>query len=591
MSESSLLDVANEPRRMFTVLVIDDDDVDRERLIRLMRRYPANIRITETNSKLASLELLRVQQFDFIFLDFKLQDGDGRDLVPQIQSLSKRLSLIVAVTGNGSEQQAAAAIKAGIHEYLPKATLTEARLFQALEDGWRYLGIQAKLREAEMQLHRRSLYDTLTDLPNRNLFFDRLEQACANFNRNRKAFTVLMIDLDRFKEVNDSFGHHAGDQVLREVGGRFAAVLRATDTIARLGGDEFAVILPEVDSPVGAESVCNKLLQSLNLPVMAEGQALSVGASIGIAICPLHAEDTAALMRMADKAMYSAKRGLNKIVVHGDGEGSGARTQSVHALIVELEKAIRENELVMYYQPQIRLDTRAVVGFEALVRWQHQERGLLGPEVFIPTMESSNLLQPFTDKTVDLALAQYARWQEQKFAYKLSINISPRMLDDKSFVQRILSRLAHYRIPNGVLSLELTETSLLVNLGRARAIVEQLREHGITLSIDDFGAGFTSFTYLKDFAAPEIKLDCSFVTELEENSFNASLVRSMSVLCDALGADFIAEGVERHESWPMLLELGCRLGQGFSIARPMPATAVVPWLAQWARQRANFAVH
>ncbi len=574
------------------VLVIDDDDVDRERLARMLRRYHAPLLISEADSKTAALAALGAESFDFIFLDFQLDDGDGRDLVPQIQALTERQSLIVAITGAGNEQVAANAIKSGIHEYLPKHALTAQRLHQALDDGQRFLGMQAKLREAEQLLHRRSLYDSLTDLPNRNLFFDRLEQACLAHARHRTGFAVMMIDLDRFKEVNDTLGHQAGDLVLRETGARLAGLLRATDTVARLGGDEFAALLPDAGDDAVAERLGRKILEALRRPILVEGQPLSVGASIGIALCPHHADSPTALLSHADTAMYKAKRGHDKIMIFGAQEMPQAPARPAQALIAELEQAIAGDELVMHYQPKIRLDTREVVGFEALVRWHHGARGLVGPDQFIPTVESSPLLTAFTHKTIDLALAEYAGWRLRHCDFTLAINISARMLDDKSFVPLFLNRLSHYGIPRGKISLELTETALLINLGKARSVVQQLSDSGVSISIDDFGAGFTSFSYLRDFAAPEIKLDCSFVIGLEADSFNSSLVRSLAVLCNALGVDFIAEGVEELETWPMLVGLGCKLGQGYSIARPMPGADVLPWLASWnAPQPATMALH
>ena len=375
------------PHQVLSILVVDDDDVDRERLLRMLRHYGQPLAVTEAGSLAEALAALSEAAFDFIFLDFKLQDGDGRDLVPDIQALTERQSLIVAITGAGNEQAAASAIKSGIHEYLPKHALTAQRLHQALDDGQRYLGVQAKLREAEQLLHRRSLYDSLTDLPNRNLFFDRLEQATLGYTRNRAPFAVMMVDLDRFKEVNDTLGHQAGDAVLHEVGIRLSSLLRATDTVARLGGDEFAVLLPEAGTTSDAERIGRKILDALRAPVLAQGRPLSVGASIGIALCPHHADNPTALLSHADSAMYRAKRGHEKIVIHGESELPHHPAQPAQALIVELEQAIVQDELVMHYQPKIRLDTREVVGFEALVRWQRGDGEMVGPNQFISTVE------------------------------------------------------------------------------------------------------------------------------------------------------------------------------------------------------------
>ncbi|WP_234729723.1 EAL domain-containing protein [Acidocella facilis] len=267
----------------------------------------------------------------------------------------------------------------------------------------------------------------------------------------------------------------------------------------------------------------------------------------------------------------------------GEGGECAAALPGQDGMLAEMAQAIRRNELIMHYQPKIRLDTCEVVGFEALVRWQHGRKGLIGPYHFVPAVEGSPLLAAFTDKTIELALGQCALWQARGHFLKIAINISARMLEDDEFVPRLLRQLAFYEVPAARISLELTETALLVNLAKGQAMVHQLRDHGVSLSIDDFGAGYTSFTYLREFMVPEIKLDCAFVTDLEVNRFNASLVRSLAMFCEALGADFVAEGVERRDDWPTLLGLGCRIAQGYSIARPMAGEDVLPWLCEWSK--------
>lgn len=565
-------------------LVVEDDDVDRERLTRFLKRTQQLSCIYEVDSKRSAIEALKERIYDFVFLDFHLEDGDGRDLISTIQESGDKRSLIVAVTGGGNERIAAEAIKSGIHEYLPKFDLNAARIHQVVEEGLRYAAIQSKLRETEYLLEHRGLYDSLTDLPNRNLFLDRLEQCCATTERSGHPFALLMIDLDRFKEVNDSMGHQAGDQVLREVASRFASSLRSTDTIARLGGDEFAAILPAIDSFDTAQTLAQKLVVALHAPIIVNKQALSIGASIGITLCPYKGNATNILMAQADRAMYCAKRSLSKIIPYSDDLGmSVVETSPTHALVAQIDRAISENELEMYYQPKIHLETLEVVGFEALVRWNHPIRGLVPPDEFISAVEASSLVSQFTYKTLQLAIDQYAQWIALPFPHTLAINVSARILEDSFFVSRLLDMTTQYCIPPNRISLELTETALVLNPLRARHVIERLRAHGIGLSIDDFGTGLTSILYLKDFSITEIKLDKSFITDLNEGSFNASLVRCLSVLCHDLRVQLIAEGVENMELWSVLYDLGCDLGQGYSIARPMPGKSVLNWLLSWNR--------
>jgi diguanylate cyclase len=572
---------APEPHKTLRILVVDDDDVDREHLTRLLKQQVFSPQITEANSKQSALEAITQQRFDIVFLDFTLGDGDGRDLLPFIKEHGDQSCVVVGITAGGNERIAANAIKSGLHEYLPKTDLDAARLQQTITDCMHLAAVQAKLRDAAFQLQRRSMYDTLTGLPNRNLFFDRLEQSCATYQRQQTAFAVLMLDLDGFKTVNDGRGHSAGDEVLHEVGARFASVMRASGTMARIGGDEFAAILPGVATAEVAHTIAEKLLKTLDLPIVVAGHALSVGVSIGIALCPQNGSEAPVLMARADHAMYEAKTGLTKIVHHIAEEKAERTRKPTRALLVELERAIRENELIMHYQPKVRLDTREIVGFEALVRWNHPRRGQVPPGAFMSAIESSPLLGSFTHKTIDLALSQLKRWRAQSPGCQLSVNISARMLEEPWFVDRILEQLAQHGATPRELKLEINETALVVNRAKLRIAVEQLREAEIGLVADDFGAGFTSFACLKEFGMQEIKLDHSFVTELRAGSFEAALVQGLCVLCETQHIDLVAQGVETAEAGARLQTLGCRLGQGYAIAPPMPASELPDWLQSW----------
>ena len=566
---------------MLRLLVVDDDDVDREHLTRLLKQLAVALQITEASSKQSALKAITRQRFDIVFLDFALGDGDGRDLLPAIREHGDQSCVVVGITAGGNERIAANAIKSGLHEYLPKGDVDAARLHQTITECMHLAAVQTKLRDAQFQLQRRSMYDALTGLPNRNLFFDRLEQSCATYQREQTAFAVLMLDLDGFKAVNDRRGHAAGDEVLREVGGRFASVMRASGTMARIGGDEFSAILPGISTAELARTIAEKLLKTLHLPIIVAGHAVSVGVSIGIALCPQNGAAAPLLMARADQAMYEAKNGLTKIIHHSAEETQKKPRQPARALLVELERAIHENELAMYYQPKVRLDTREIVGFEALVHWTHKRRGLVPLGGFMPAIESSPLLGSFTHKTIGLALAQRKLWRTPSPGHRLSVNISVRMLEESWFVERILEQLAQHGTTPQELNLEINETALVVNRSKLHLAAEQLRAAGIRLSVDEFGAGFTSFAYLKECDTQEIKLACSFVTDLTAGSFNAALVQSLCVLCETRHIDFFAQGVETAETWEALQTLGCRLGQGNAIAPPMPANDVPDWLQTW----------
>lgn len=564
-------------------LVVDDDDVDRERLTRMLRRCQQPITITEAASKSSALIVLRERRvrFSFIFLDFKLDDGDGRELLPDIWEIVGFDCAVVAVTGGGSEKAAVDAIKLGIHDYLAKKELSVERLAGVLDEGLKWIRVQAKLREAESELLHKSLHDALTDLPNRHVFFDRLEQSCISHRRKSDPFAVVMVDLDRFKEVNDLFGHIAGDGLLVEVARRLRSCVREADTVARLGGDEFAAILHGVHSLDVALAMGSKLVDRLEQRYAQGGDMLEVGASVGIALCPQHGNDSQTLLSRADNAMYRAKRGLDRAVIYDPLEPHSSNFMDRMVLLGELELALERGDICWYWQPKINLVNRRVLGFEALARWQHPKYGPVEPHVFVSLVEQSPLLPAFTLKTIESVLGQFSKIQADMADCTISINISARVLEQADFVELLMDRIERLHVPPTRLMLELTETALITNPVQAKRVIDSLVRQGVELSIDDFGAGFTSFGYLRDFVVHEIKIDKSYITHLGRNVFDMSLVRSLVVFCDALNIRLVAEGVESDECWAGLVALGCLCGQGYGISRPMPFEALPGWLRKW----------
>lgn len=573
-------------------LVVDDDDVDRERLARMLKRYRLPIHIAEASSKSGALSELRERKvrFSFIFLDFKLDDGDGRELLPDIWESVGADCVVVAVTGGGSEKTAADAIKLGIHEYLSKLDLSADKVSSAIDEGLNWIQVQARLRQAEQDLLHKSLHDALTDLPNRHVFFDRLEQLCMIHRRKADPFAVLMLDLDRFKEVNDLMGHAVGDRLLVEVARRLEDSVREADTVARLGGDEFAMILHGVHSLEVAQALGLKVVRLLEQPFALQGDVLKVGASVGIALCPQHGQDPNTLLSRADNAMYRAKKGLDKAVIYDALEPKSSNFMDRMTLLGDLELALDRGELQWHWQPKIDLRDGRVLGFEALARWQHRKFGPIAPDVFIAAVEPSTLLPRFTMETFERVLAQLAQLTTLAQAAALpggtdvprvAINLSARMLEHADFVEQLLAVLQRHGLQPEQLTLELTETALIANPVQARRVIDALAAEGIALSIDDFGAGFTSFGYLREFAIKEIKIDKSYIITLGQNQFDLSLVTSLVVFCRALDIRLVAEGVENADCWQRLLDLGCHCGQGYGISRPMPFADLPGWLERW----------
>lgn len=576
------MDFLQNSNSELSALIIEDDDVDRERLIRMLQRCPRNIRVSEAGSHAEALKLIQhpSSHFDIVFLDFGLQDGDGRELVPMIRAEVDPDCPIVAVTGNGNEQIAADSIKSGMTEFLAKSRLSQEQVVASVEEGIAWRKYRQELRRAEEELTHRSLHDPLTDLPNRTLFFDRLGQSCARAKRHGDPFAVLMLDLDRFKEINDSFGHAAGDLTLTTIAHRLRSNLREVDTVARLGGDEFAVLLQNVGSADLALKVGEKLVRLIEQPIACDSRMLSVGASIGIGLCPELGCTPPALLSAADDAMYAAKRGIDKLVIATDSNLRRRKTVDRKGMLEELEGAMSRDAIDWHWQPQVDMSTGRVLGFEVLVRWRHPGEKPVPADQLIHTVEQSPLLEAFTNHCLNKVLGQFSRIQDQVGDASISINISARMLERSNFIENLHEVIARHGVDPERVILELTETALIANPAQARRVIERLRGHGIRLSIDDFGSGFTSFGYLREFAISEIKIDRSFISRFTESRFDQSLVNSLVVLCESLGITLVAEGVETPEAQQLLTALGCNAGQGYGICRPMPYEDVIPWMVQ-----------
>jgi len=430
-------------------------------------------------------------------------------------------------------------------------------------------------KQAEAALEHQALHDALTDLPNRVLLHDRLQQAIRAAQRDQTAVALLIMDLDRFKEVNDTFGHHTGDQLLEQLGERLGSVLRGSDTIARLGGDEFAVLLPTATLE-DANHIAARLLELLEEPFNLGGLQLEIDASIGIALSPEHGTDADTLLRRADVAMYIAKR-------NGSGHALYTAEQDQHspmrlALVGELRRAIDQNELSLYFQPKVSLKHSTVLCAEALVRWQHPRHGMLGPDQFVPVAEQTGLIRPLARSVLEAAVRQCNRWRQEGLDLAVAVNLSMRNLHDAEIVDTIRQLLSRWGIPPARLVIEITESSLMADAARAMEVLSRLREMGVGISIDDFGTGYSSLAYLKRLPVDELKIDKSFVANMASDENDAAIVRSTIGLAHDLGLTVVAEGIEDPASWDLLADLGCDVGQGYYISRPMPAAALGAWL-------------
>jgi len=440
--------------------------------------------------------------------------------------------------------------------------------------------VSRRLQRHAEENERLALHDTLTGLPNRNLLHDRLSQAIATSARNGDLAGLLLVDLDRFKEVNDTLGHGKGDQLLVRVAQRLQRSVRDCDTVARLGGDEFAVLLGGVETLDELTEVAERITQTLAEPLLIDGIDVAAHASIGAAVYPLDSTNGEQLLQHADIAMYASKESGAPVTFYRSDFDSHSPARLALAADLRRTLAGEEGELVLHYQPVACPADGRVVAMEALVRWQHPRRGLVPPVEFIPLAEHSGLIRPLTTLVLDMALGQLRRWLDDGLELAVAVNLSARDLRDLSLLDEVRSTLDRHDLPAGLLELEVTETGVLANPEAAVELVAALRALGVRIALDDFGTGYSSLTYLKRLSPDRLKIDRSFVDAMTHETTDAQIVRSLIELAHGLDIGVTAEGVETEQHWALLSELSCDLVQGYYLARPLPAADATRWLVE-----------
>lgn len=556
------------------VLIVEDSLDDTALLVRELERGgydPVFERVDTASDMIVALDK---HPWDIVLADYRMPRFDAPTALKLIMERGLDLPFII-VSGSIGEDTAVGALKAGASDYLMKDKLK--RLIPAIERELREAEGRRERRRAEQTVQHLAYHDVLTGLPNRNLFYDRLQQAILAGQRETEPVALLLMDLDRFKEINDTLGHHHGDRLLQLMGERLQGVLRESDTVARLGGDEFSLLLPATDE-VGAKMSAQKILSALDEPFVLENLTLDVKTSIGIALFPDHGQDADTLMRQADVAMYAAKQTRNHYTVYDPKYDQ----HSPHrlSLMGELHYAIDRNELILHYQPKVHLKSGRIVGVEALVRWGHPSHGLLMPNQFIPLAEQSGLIKPLTLWVISTALRQCRIWRAAGWDLRMAVNLSARSLQDSELAEQIIETVKMNSLPADRLQLEITESAIMTEPGRAMDILSRMKEAGIGVSIDDFGTGYSSLSYLKKLPVNELKIDKSFVTEMVKNKDDAVIVLSTIDLTHNLGLSVVAEGVEDKKTMERLLELGCDAAQGYYMGKPSSAEDLARWLTE-----------
>jgi diguanylate cyclase (GGDEF)-like protein/PAS domain S-box-containing protein len=444
-------------------------------------------------------------------------------------------------------------------------------VIETLHDITEHLDLLDELKERELSYAHLAHHDILTGLPNRLLFADRLCQAIHVSHRNQTKLGVLFIDLDRFKEVNDSFDHACGDELLKAVADRFRAVFREDDTIARMGGDEFTVILTRIKHESNAALVARKLLDTFKHPFIVQSHQIFMGASIGVSIYPDHGETVEELVRNADTAMYRAKEEGRNTFQYYSEELTVKAFERVF-LASSLHKAVEDKELILHYQPQIDLLSGAMCGVEALVRWQHSELGLVSPSRFIPLAEESGIIEKMGDWILKEACLQLKLWQDTNLletSTTISINLSGKQFDHSYLVEEVEQVLHEVQLSPLCLELEITETTMMRSTENSSHTLSQLRELGVKVAVDDFGTGYSSLNYLKRLPITRLKIDKAFVSDIPTDINDMAISKAIISMAKNLSLDVLAEGIETTEQHQFLINQGCRAGQGFLFAHPM----------------------
>jgi diguanylate cyclase (GGDEF)-like protein len=550
--------------RLVNLLLIEDNLADTHLLkALLMDAVPGKHVVTVAENANEAIKLLESSDFDIVLTDLSLPDTTGMEIINRIQEVNTKIPVVV-LSGDTDANLALQIVQMGAQDYLVKGQ-GDGHLIS------RVIDYSIERKKDMLELSHIANYDSLTGLANRLLFRERLNRALIRADRNKTLVALFVIDLDRFKNVNDSLGHDAGDQLLIEVANRLKKSTRENDTVARMGGDEFTIIMEDIKNIDDAVIIADKVLDNMKQSFNIKSHDIFVTPSIGITVYPIDDTDASHLFVNSDSAMYQAKQAGRNCYRFYKSDMNAHLTEQME-LESRLRRAVEKEEFVIHYQPKFNIQEQKLIGAEALIRWIDPDKGMISPAVFIPIAEETGMISAITDWVLKEACRQNSKWQQQGYEpIRIAVNISPKQFNQENLAKRIFNHIICSDLAPKYVELEITESALVENVDKSNEILKELKQWGIHISIDDFGTGYSSLSYLKKFALNTLKIDQSFVRDLMEDSDDAAIVSAIIAMAKSLRFNVIAEGVENVEQLNYLAANGCHEVQGYFTGRPVPA--------------------
>jgi diguanylate cyclase (GGDEF)-like protein len=558
------------------LLLVEDDASDAEFLAASLRRQRATdvqlVTVATLREAVAQLAPGSGPPFDVVLLDLHLPDGSGLQCIDVIQGVCDTIPIVV-LSGQDDEEFAVSILNKGVQDYLVKWEGQGRTILRSI----RY-AIERK--RSELRMNYLAQFDALTGIPNRHSFSEQLNRATARARREGRKVTLLYLDLDAFKFVNDTLGHDAGDSLLKEVADRLRRSVRAGDVVARLGGDEFAIMIEGLSGPLEVEAVAEGLIKVLAEPYHIAGRQLAVTASLGITMFPSDNSDPQVLLKNADIAMYQAKEG-GRNTFRFFTQRMHEELMQYHELERDLREGLARNEFRLAFQPKVNLLTKRLQGLEALLRWTSPTRGEVGPATFIPVAEQSGHIVPLGYWVIDQVCRQINAWRAAGYpVVPVSLNVSARQFQLPDFHQRVAEAIARHGVDPSLIEIEITEGLMMEDTGLAERCLDYLKSVGVRISVDDFGTGYSCLSYLHRFPIDVLKIDRSFIRQIGQGSGNEKITDAIISLARSLQLETVAEGVETTEQVDFLVTHGCHVAQGFLFGKPVDAVAVEPLLGE-----------